>query len=454
MRSWSARGRTSAGAKLSAGLAAGLCLTGLSACGGDDGNVELGTVERRSVAEVVEAAGAVVARTQVSLRAPAAATVDTLAVKSGDTVRKGDVLLTLDSPAAQDALAAAEAAAAEVGDTDIDIPAGGDLDESESAQAAEQAFDDAEAIARTLPEGPARDAALAQTASLRASFAAAQAQAQAAIDNFSAGLGSLADALSSISAAGRLQTQAAVAAARRTVEALTIRAPADGVVTLGPGNGGSGADPSALLGALPPEAAGQASALLGTAGGSGTPSGGPIGLGSPVEAGGLLATVIDDSELTLRAEVDETDILTVAEGVPAEIELDAVPGAVYPAEVKFVDLAPTSSARGGVGYAVTLSLQPGKLADDSEAPRPRPGMSAVVSLKVAEAADTMSVPASAVVRDGDRDTVWLVENGRATRREVALGAEGEEYVQILRGVEVGDSVVIRGADEVREGDKV
>lgn len=436
-----------------AGLAAVLGLAGLSACGGDDGNVELGTVERRSVAEVVEAAGAVVARTQVSVRAPAAATVDTLAVKSGDTVRRGDVLLTLDSPAAQDALAAAEAAAAEVGEAEIDLPAGGDLDDSESARAAEQAFDDAEAMALTLPAGPARDAALAQTASLRASFAAAQAQAQAAIDNLNAGLGSLAEALSSISAAGRLQTQAAVAAARRTVEALTIRAPADGVVTLGPGNGG-GADPSALLSGVPAEAAGQASALLGAAGGSGTPSGGPIGLGSPVEAGGLLATVIDDSELTLRAEVDETDILAVTEGVPAEVELDAVPGAAYPAQVTFVDLAPTSSARGGVGYAVTLSLQPGRLADDSEAPRPRPGMSAVVSLKVAEAADTMSVPASAVVRDGDRDTVWLVQNGRATRREVALGAEGEEYVQILRGVEVGDSVVIRGADEVREGDKV
>ncbi len=368
-------------------------------------------------------------------------------------VKKGDILLTLASPAAEDVLAAALAAAEEVGDAEIDIPTSGeDLADGEAAQAAEKAFDDADALARTLPEGPARDAALAQTASMRASFTAAQAQAQAAIDNFTAGLGSLAEALSSISAAGRLQTQAAVAAARRTVEALTIRAPADGVVSLGTGAGNGGVDPSALLGSLPPEA----SALLGAGAGSsaGSPTGGAISVGGPVEAGGLLATVIDASELTLRAEVDETDILTVTEGIPAEIELDAVPGAVYPAEVKYIDLAPTTSARGGVGYAVTLSLQPGKLADGSDAPKPRPGMSAVVSLKVAEAPDTMSVPASAIVRDGAADTVWLVENGKAVRREVALGAEGQEYVQILRGLEVGDSVVVRGADEVRDGDKV
>jgi multidrug efflux pump subunit AcrA (membrane-fusion protein) len=64
------------------------------------------------------------------------------------------------------------------------------------------------------------------------------------------------------------------------------------------------------------------------------------------------------------------------------------------------------------------------------------------------------VPASAVVRDGDRDTVWLVEGGKAVRREVTVGAQGEEYVEILRGLNVGDRVVIRGADSVREGDKV
>jgi multidrug efflux pump subunit AcrA (membrane-fusion protein) len=289
---------------------------------------------------------------------------------------------------------------------------------------------------------------------MRASFAAAQAQAQDAVDRFAAGLGSLAQALSSLSAAGRLQAQAAVAAAQRTVDALTIRAPADGVVTLGTGNGSSGADPSALLGSLPAEAQSQASALLGGGSSSGTPSGGPISIGGPVEAGGLLATIIDDSELTLRAEVDETDVLRVSDGIPAEIQFDAVPGAIYPAQVKFVDLAPTTSARGGVSYAVTLSLQPGKLADGSAAPRPRPGMSAVVGLKVDEAQDTASVPASAVVRDGDRDTVWLVEGGKAVRREVTVGAQGEEYVEILRGLNVGDRVVIRGADSVREGDKV
>lgn len=452
MRSWSGR-RARWIRTFALVTATGSGLAGLSACGGDARDIEVGTVERRAVDEVVEAAGSVLARTQVSLRAPAAGTVDTLRVSSGDEVKKGDVLLTLSSPAAEDSLAAAEAAAAEVGSEPAQMPSGGGAAAGEATRAAEEAFANAEAAARALPEGPGREAALAQSTSARAAFAAAQAQAQAAIDRFTVGLGSLSEALASISAAGRIQAQAAVTAARRTVEALTIRAPADGVVTLGSGSGGSGG-PSALLGGLPPEAA----ALLGGSTGAGaaesSAGSGPVGVGAPVEAGGLLATVIDDSELTLRAEVDETDILAVTEGVPAEVELDAVPGATYPAAVRFVDLAPTTSARGGVTYAVTLSLQPGRLPSGAEAPRPRPGMSAIVGLKVAEAGDATSVPASALVRDGDKDTVWRVENGKVVRREVTLGAEGEEFVQILSGLELGDRVVVRGADEVREGDEI
>lgn len=436
-----------------------LVTAALTGCGGDGkGRIELGTVERRSVAEVVQAPGSVVAKASVTLRAPAAGKVDTLRVASDDRVAAGDVLLTVESPAAQDALQRAETAAANLDNAgSLDLPASGQAADSEGSRAARQAFDDAEAAAGELPEGPVRDAVLAQVAGARASFFAAERQAQAVIDQFTAGLASLGNALGSLSEAQSAQADAAVAAARRAVEALTVRAPVSGIVTLGSGTGsGAGADASALLGALPPEAAGQAGALLG--GGSGTSSGsgggGPIVVGSPVEAGATLATVIDASELSMRADVDETDVLSVDEGQRADVEFDAVPGAVYSATVRSIDLAPTSSARGGVSYSVALSLGEGKEADGDTAPTPRPGMSAVVSLKVAEVADAVTAPASALVRDGTRDTVWLVQEGKAVRREVRLGAQGDSHVEISEGLAAGDQIVTRGADRVREGDEL
>ena len=144
-------------------------------------------------------------------------------------------------------------------------------------------------------------------------------------------------------------------------------------------------------------------------------------------------TVTDASTLSLTAEVDETDVLLVKPGVPAEAELDAVPGATYDATVTTIDLTPTTSTRGGVTYVVRLSLGRGTAADGAAAPTPRPGMSAVVDLRVRTARDVVAVPASAVFRDGRRDAVWVVTNGGARKRLVRLGAQGESASRSSRG---------------------
>jgi RND family efflux transporter MFP subunit len=162
-------------------------------------------------------------------------------------------------------------------------------------------------------------------------------------------------------------------------------------------------------------------------------------------------TVTDTSTLSLTAQVDETDVLLVRPGVPASAELDAVPDAQYEAAVTTIDPAPTSSTRGGVTYVVRLSLGRGTAADGSTAPTPRPGMSAVVDLQVRTARDTVAVPAAAVFRDGRRDAVWVVGHDVARERRVRLGAQGKARVQVLEGLKVGEHVVVRGADQVHDG---
>jgi HlyD family secretion protein len=174
----------------------------------------------------------------------------------------------------------------------------------------------------------------------------------------------------------------------------------------------------------------------------------------PVTTGMPLATLFDTSVLSLVAGVDETDVLLVHRGVRAAAELDAVPGASYPATVDAVELAPTASARGGVSYRVRLTLGRGRLADGRPAPEPRPGMSAVADLQVRTARDATAVPSSAVIRADNTDAVWVVAGGRAHRRTVVLGTQGEDLVQVTDGLRVGERVVVRGADKVTEGQEL
>jgi hypothetical protein len=243
--------------------------------------------------------------------------------------------------------------------------------------------------------------------------------------------------------------------AERTVAGLTVRAPISGTVSLNPAAGaGSSGDAAGLLSQLPPAIQGQAGQLFGGAGGGGSAVVGPLAVGQPVRSGQALLTVTDASSLSLTAHVDETDVLLVKRGIAASAELDAVPDATYPATVESIDPVPVTSSRGGVTYVVRLGLGLGKQADGSTAPEPRPGMSAVVGLRVRTAKSVVAVAPSAIFRDGRRDAVWVVTSGVAKRRVVRLGAQGETAVEVVQGLRPGQRIVKRGADRVRSGQRV
>ncbi|XVQ10368.1 efflux RND transporter periplasmic adaptor subunit [Spirillospora sp. CA-255316] len=453
----------------------------LSACsgggdGGDGDRVRVAPAARADVTELVEAPAKVAARATVTVRAPAEGTVGRLYVGDGDRVREGEVLATIDSPAAREQLAQAREADSAVGaggsaaaGGGTAVPAGLDMTEFQRGtdRTARAGFAAARKAADEIGDPRQRATVLAGIARAEGEYRTAARAAQEAVARLNAGLGSMGSAISSITRAQRVQTRSAVRAAERTVRALTIKAPFDGVVGLGgPASGTGGLD--AVLDRLPAQlgqAAGGGGGAAGGAGGGGLPAlGGAAGGGArdaasiatgvPVAGGDAIVTVTDVSRLALTADVDETDVLRVTDGVRADVEFDAVQGGVYTAEVTGVGAAPTESGGGGVTYKVTLALGEGTLSGGGRAPRPKPGMSAVVDLRVRERRNVLAVPSSAIVSSGRESIVWVVAGGRAQRRAVGLGAQGDAAVEVLRGLREGERVVVRGADSVRQGQEI
>jgi multidrug efflux pump subunit AcrA (membrane-fusion protein) len=439
-------------------LAAAALIAGCS--GGGEPEIETATVALGDVTEIVEAPASVAAKATATLNAPAAGAVAELAVRDGQQVSKGQVLARIDSPSAEEQLRQARAADAEAAQAgQVSLP-GVDLDgQGGRADQATNGFATARAAAKRIPDPALRSRTLTAVATAEAEYVAARERAQLAVQQFNDGLASLADALGSLSAAQRVQTRAAVVVAEQTVEALVIRAPISGTVSYGgpSGAGPAGAgDLAGLAGQLPAGTTGQAAQLLGagSAAAAGPASQGALAVGLPVQTGDKLLSVVDMSALSLIAEVDETDVLLVRPGVGADVELDAVPGASYAATVTSTDLASTTSTRGGVAYRVRLSLGGGTTVDGDPAPEPRPGMSAVADLRVRSAEDAIAVPSAAIVRDGQRDSVWVVVDGVARRQPVRLGAQGDATVQVVDGLRVGQTIVVHGADRVEEGQEI
>ena len=64
------------------------------------------------------------------------------------------------------------------------------------------------------------------------------------------------------------------------------------------------------------------------------------------------------------------------------------------------------------------------------------------------------LPAGALVRDGAKWLVYVVEGGRARRREVQLGERGSDFVDVRSGVREGEAVILYPGERVTDGTRV
>ena len=422
-----------------------------------DTGIQTAQVTQGSVSETVEAAGSISAKAVVTITSPANGTVAKLFVQDGQKVRKGQTLLVISSPQAQKQLAQAKSAASGAKVTELPTPTGNATAALSQADAtATQAFAAAQSAIDALPDGTAKTTAQTNLNQAKAQYAAARAQVDATTGSVSSALSAALGTVSQLTSAQSSTAGLAVSAAQDSVKALTIRAPINGIATfdaVASSGGASGA--SSLLSQLPSSLQGAASSLLGSSGAPSTASAsGVLSKGLPVSSGQTLLTITDVAGLSLTTAVDETDILLVRPGVRASVQLDAVPDGSYDARVTSVGVTPTTSSRGGVSYLVRLTFGSGRTGDGKRAPIPLPGMSAVAQLRVRTDRGVIAVPAAAVFRDQGTDYVWLVKDGLAHKQKVALGAQGSASISIESGLQVGQTIVIRGADQVREGQTI
>lgn len=86
--------------------------------------------------------------------------------------------------------------------------------------------------------------------------------------------------------------------------------------------------------------------------------------------------------------------------------------------------------------------------------RLKPGMFAEVDIIVRQKADAILIPTYAVLEQSEVNKVFIVANGKATSEVVQLGADQGELVEVVSGVDVGDSLVVAGHHKISSGGAV
>lgn len=94
------------------------------------------------------------------------------------------------------------------------------------------------------------------------------------------------------------------------------------------------------------------------------------------------------------------------------------------------------------------------LEDAAAAPMLGDGYRVEAEFEVWHADSVLSVPVSALFRDGEQWAVYAIERGRARLRRVQIGAIGEHAAELRGGLDEGAAVVLYPGDRLRDGMRV
>jgi HlyD family secretion protein len=186
----------------------------------------------------------------------------------------------------------------------------------------------------------------------------------------------------------------------------------------------------------------------------------------------LLLTIADLTSMQAEIEVDETDVVHVRDGQPADVIVDAFPDTVFHGTVTEVGTSP-----------IVVEGEPQEDARDFEVvvtlrealPSPRAGLSATADIETARRPDAVALPIqSLVVREVPRprlqeappDTLergeetegaFVVEEGIARFVPVEVGITGDRFFEVTAGLRPGAHVVSGSYEALRDledGDRV
>ncbi len=169
-------------------------------------------------------------------------------------------------------------------------------------------------------------------------------------------------------------------------------------------------------------------------------AGGMVAVGTPIY------TLVDDSVFEFRASVASGDFGQVKLGEKVSVTVDALPG--FATEGRVDRIAPQVDPRSR-SFEVVI-LVPGR-------PELVSGLFARAQVHVRDVPDSLVVPPAALIRDGadpEHAQAFVVAGGKAERRDVAIGVEVPDAVQVTSGLQAGELVVLDPPSALGPGTQV
>ena len=165
---------------------------------------------------------------------------------------------------------------------------------------------------------------------------------------------------------------------------------------------------------------------------------------SIVSTGSAVVSIMDYTKMFMEINMPESAINQITPGQKVAVTHYTLPYDTIPASI--TEISPAISTE-------TRTFK-GKIEIDNSRLLLRPGMFVKADIVVDRAESTIVIPKNTVVTNRNNKYVFVVERNSAIRRNVVTGIEDEDNIQILEGLNIGDNLVVRGQETLRENSPV
>jgi len=169
-----------------------------------------------------------------------------------------------------------------------------------------------------------------------------------------------------------------------------------------------------------------------------------VNVGTMVAPGTPVANVVDITTLRVRVNVTEREAFQLNPGDNVDVVTDVYPGVTFPGVIDNI----ASKADEAHTYAVEILVR-------NSATQPlKAGMFARVSFVSIRPKPALAIPREALVGSTKSAEVFVVRAGIAERRPVVVGQQTATFLEVLQGLEEGDSVVTSGQSNLLDQSRV
>lgn len=152
-------------------------------------------------------------------------------------------------------------------------------------------------------------------------------------------------------------------------------------------------------------------------------------------------TLMDFSRVKTEIDVSHQDIIRIKKGQPAQLRVMALPDRVFQGYVSLVNITADPLTK---KFKVEVEI-------DNPDLILRPNTFGEVTLEVSTHEDALVIPQKAVL---ENKYVFLARENKAERKEVTLGLQNAELVEVLNGLKEGDLVIVEGNYGLEDGAEI